>query len=313
MTAAIGLVGAGAWGRLILRDAVELGAAVHVVIRESGSRDELTALGAASVGNDAHAISGMVDGFIVATPTSTHAEVIDALLGHGKPVFVEKPLTDSVADARRLVDRAGGLLFVMDKWRYHPGVEKLRDLAVSGELGPVRAVRTRRLGWGTSHADVDPVWTLLPHDLAIVHEILGHLPPVLGAFGTVAGRSECDLMARLGGSGGPGAVIEVATSQPLTERSVVVVGDKGAAQLADSYADHLLFMPGGRRAGLRRDPERIPISADLPLRREVAAFLAYLSGGPPPRAPAGDGLLVVERVAEIRAMAGLPERSLPLT
>jgi predicted dehydrogenase len=314
MTVTIGLVGAGTWGRLILRDAVSLGATVRVVLRGDHGRDDALALGAASVVNDVAAIAGTVDGFIVATPTSTHATMIEKLLAAGKPIFVEKPLTESVADARRLVALAGERLFVMDKWRYHPGVEKLRDIARSGDLGDIRTVRMSRLGWGTSHPDVDPVWTLLPHDLSIAHEILGQLPPVQSAFATVPGRPECDLLARLGdGQGGPEVIAEIATSQPHMQRSVVVIGDKGAAQLAESYADRILVTRGGARSSLVREPEAIPVGMDMPLRREVEAFLKHLQGGPPPRASAAEGLLIVERIAEVRAKAGLPEKSVPLT
>jgi predicted dehydrogenase len=141
------------------------------------------------------AIPDPVDGFIVATPTSTHAVVIEDLLGSGRPIFVEKPLADSADAARRLVAVAGERIFVMDKWRYHPGVEALRDHARSGALGEIRAVRTWRVGWGTSHRDVDPVWTLLPHDLAIAHEILGVLPNAHSAWTQVPGMPESQRVA----------------------------------------------------------------------------------------------------------------------
>jgi predicted dehydrogenase len=304
LTVSVGLIGCGAWGKLILRDLVSLGARVHVVVREA-SPEKLNAPGAVSVSVDAALIPQPVDGFIVATPTSTHAAVIEKLLPTGKSIFVEKPLTSGLHSARRLVAIAGDRIFVMDKWRYHPGVEALRDQARSGALGEIRAVRTFRVGWGTSHADVDAIWTLLPHDLAIAYEVLGALPKAHSAWSLVPGRVEFGLMARLAdGTGGPEVFSEISTCHPQTRRSVVVIGERGAAELADSYADRILVVLSPARGPLRQ-PDAIPVSTEMPLRREIEAFLRFLQGGPPPRSSAAEGLLVVERIAALRAMAGL--------
>ena len=85
---------------------------------------------------------------VVATPTATHAEVVEEALGLGVPVFVEKPLTADVESARRVAAIAPDRLFVMDKWRYHPGVRELARIAQSGELGPVVGIHARRVGLG---------------------------------------------------------------------------------------------------------------------------------------------------------------------
>ncbi len=302
MTVAVGLIGCGTWGKLILRDLVSLGARVHVVVRET-SPEKLSASGAVSVNVDPASVPEPVDGYIIAAPTSIHAAVIEQLLPTGKPIFVEKPLTDDLPSARRLAALAGDRIFVMDKWRYHPGVEALRDHARTGALGEIRAVRTFRVGWGTSHRDVDPVWTLLPHDLSIAYEILGMLPVAHSAWSLPPPPT--GLVARLSDGGeGPEVVAEVSTSYPQTRRSVVVIGDRGAAELADSYADRILVSLGPAGGPLRQ-PDAVPISTAMPLRREVEAFLGYLRGGPAPRSSAAEGLLVVERIVALRAMAGL--------
>ena len=49
---------------------------------------------------------------MVATPTASHAAVIEELAG--KPIFVEKPMTNDVGAARSLVERAAKRIFVMD-------------------------------------------------------------------------------------------------------------------------------------------------------------------------------------------------------
>ncbi|MCW5745588.1 MAG: Gfo/Idh/MocA family oxidoreductase [Alphaproteobacteria bacterium] len=301
----IGMAGFGRWGRHIFRDLQSLGAAVHVAVPSLASRQAAEAAGAASVAAHVCALPE-VDGYVVATPTASHAEVVEALLPANRPIFVEKPLTGDRESARRLVDRAGDRLFIMDKWRYHPAIRALADQIRCGALGDILAIRSYRLGWDNPHKDVDAVWILLPHDLAILLELLGHIPAPRAAFCGVPGRHGNDLLAILrDGTDGPQATIEISAHHPTPRRAVVVVGTKGTAQLADSYDDRIVVANGvpGRDAA---EPRQIHVGAEMPLMLELQAFVSHLRGGPAPKSSARDGLLVVERIHDLRRMAGLP-------
>ncbi len=307
MTLDIGLVGCGSWGRLILRDLLVLGARVHVVSPSEASRAFAASNGAASAVARLEAIAEPIAGYVVATPTSTHAEVIERLFSASRPIFVEKPLTNDVAAARRIVEGAGERVFVMDKWRYHPGIEALAAVARSGELGRLLAIRSYRLGWNHKIREVDSIWILMPHDLSIALEILGSLPAPRAAWTPVAGRGGYDMIALLADdSAGPQVTIEIGTSQPLHRRSTVVIGERGAAQLGDAYDDRIVIMEG-RPDRARGDLRERSVGNAMPLLRELRAFLDHLTGGPPPRSSAAEGLLVVERVSALRALAGLQD------
>jgi predicted dehydrogenase len=306
MTMDVGLIGCGRWGRLILRDLLSLGARVHVVAPSEATRAFALANGAASAAAQTHELAAAIAGYVVATPTKTHAAVIDSLLSTGRPIFVEKPITCDVASARRIVAAAGERVFVMDKWRYHPGIEAMAAMARSGELGNILAIRSYRLGWSHSHRDVDAIWILMPHDLAIAFEILGYLPPPRSARALVPGRAGCDMIAVLTDDQGPEVTIEVATSQPLYRRSTLVVGDRKVVQLGDSYDDKIIVMDG-RPDGQSSGPHERAVSTELPLLIELCVFLEHLRGGPAPRSSAAEALLVVERVAALRALAGLED------
>ena len=137
----VGLVGCGRWGRFVLRDLVALGGEVTVAVRSADSRAAALEGGAASVVESADDLTG-VEGIVVATPTQTHADVVERALEHGVPVFVEKP-----AHRRRRVGRATragrARSPVRDgQWRYHPGIEHLAAVARDGELGRVVGLRT---------------------------------------------------------------------------------------------------------------------------------------------------------------------------
>jgi predicted dehydrogenase len=146
---------------------------------------------------------------------------------------------------------------------------------------------------------------LLPHDLAIVYEILGYLPAVKAASTPIPGREAFDMFALLADAEDSVQVtIEIATSHPGAHRSVVVVGSKKSAQLTESYAPEIMLADGPPDAGAKL-PYARKVGEEMPLKRELSAFLGFLEGGPPPRSSAAEGLLVVERIAEVRRLLGL--------
>lgn len=291
----IALVGCGRWGRHILRDLLELGSAVVVADPAEAARAHARSAGAVAVVRDAVELPN-IDGAIVATSTATHAAVLDALFPRGVPIFCEKPLTADAASAAELAARGGARLFVMDKWRYHPGIEALRDLARAGELGPVRSLRTTRIGWANPHADVDAIWILAPHDLSIAIEILGRLPQPRVAVGERLGGRAVALLGLLGDDPWIGLDVSVVTGE--MRREVRLQCRDGIAVLADAYGEHVQIFRHGAPV------EHRPIAIEPPLRRELGAFLAHLAGGPPPKSSAADGAAVVSVLTRLRALAG---------
>ncbi len=299
----VALIGCGRWGHHILRDLQLLGCEVPVVTRSPESRVLAKRCGASSVASRVIDLPASVDAVVVATPTSTHASVLDEVLALGLPVYTEKPMTCDPESAARLARDASGQLFVMDKWRYHPGVGALSEIARSGELGKVRGLRTTRVQWGGPHEDVDPIWILLPHDLSIALHILGAIPspraamlegPVdapLGLIGLLDGEAEC--------------VIEVSAGRSEQRRHIELLCEHGVASLGDSDYTAVRIA----RTGADRETETRLVSDELPLLRELRAFVDHVRGGPPPLSNAIDGAAIVEAVASLRVLAGLDQGS----
>ncbi|MEO7521892.1 MAG: Gfo/Idh/MocA family oxidoreductase, partial [Gemmatimonas sp.] len=100
--------------------------------------------GVASYGSYELALAdASVDVALVATPTSTHAELTLMALAAGKHVIVEKPAFMSSADTARVREAAraaGRLVFVAENYVYKPLAYELRDKIGSGALGDVRFV-----------------------------------------------------------------------------------------------------------------------------------------------------------------------------
>lgn len=296
----IGLVGCGYWGRNILRDLVHLGCDVEVA--DPGSAYPIT--GARRVVSDLAHLDPALDGYVVATPSPSHAGVIRALAERGRPIFCEKPLTTDGPSAHELAADLGGRLFVMHKWAYHGGVQALAALARGGELGPVQGVFTRRLQWGKPAAAADAIWELAIHDLTIVKAILGELPPVAAARAVMHGDQMEGLVATLGQT--PFAHLEVGAHWPGVERKVRVMFRDGLAMLDDPLADHIAVVRGAAPPGERHHPkslERRPIDTEWPLVKELRAFVEHLAGGPAPPTDARAGAEIVAALESLRQAA----------
>lgn len=295
----MGLVGCGRWGQHLLRDLKQLGARVSVVARSDASRARAERL-------DADAIVGEiarlppVDAVFIATPIGTHAENIDAVLDRGVPVFCEKPLCDDVARADALAVRSAGRLFVLDKWRYHPGIVEIARIARSGELGPVIGLVTRRLGPGSTQPGSSAIWVLGPHELGIGLEILGRVLPLRAAVvdghgGRTSGASalladECAWHS-----------LELSERSADRVRSVRLLCAEGCVTLRDSFADHLIVHRAPVGCANPPEAERRDTSAEWPLKIMLADALSFLDGGPAPKTSARDAAIVVRRLAEIGA------------
>jgi predicted dehydrogenase len=243
-----------------------------------------------------------VDGVVVATTTSSHAAVLDEVLGLGVPVYCEKPLCNDAGEAARLAALVPDRLFVMDKWRYHPGVVELAAIASEQRLGRVAGLTTVRIGWGSPHDDVDAVWVLAPHDLSIALEVLGSVPrPMSAVAHTLDGQ-----IVRLSGfleGGGWWHVVEVSSRSPERIRRIELHCDDGVAVLAGAWDEYVTVF---REGADEPEQTRIETPGELPLLACLRVFIGHLDGGPAPQSSAAEGAAIVAALAELRQLAEAP-------
>jgi predicted dehydrogenase len=107
-----------------------------------------------------------IDVIDVCTPGDSHAEIAVAALEAGKHVLCEKPLANSVAEARAMVAaaataRAGGVLAMCGfNYRRVPAVTLMRQLVAAGRLGVIRHVRAVYLQDWIIDPEFPLVWRL---------------------------------------------------------------------------------------------------------------------------------------------------------
>lgn len=187
----IAIVGYGYWGPKLVRNFLLNAAFSPVVIVEEnadrlarGLRENPGAQGLASF---AEALKHPdISAVALATPVATHHPLAKAALLAGKHVLVEKPLASTAADAEELVALAASrklVLGVDHTYVYHPAVGRIRDLVRNGELGKLAYIDSSRINLGLFQHDVNVLWDLAVHDLAIINTLTDERPVTVQAVG----------------------------------------------------------------------------------------------------------------------------------
>jgi predicted dehydrogenase len=124
---------------------------------------------------------------VISTPVATHYEFARKAFENGKHVLVEKPVTASVSEAEKLVEMAekSGLTFMVDHTFIYTGaVRKMKEIIDQGSLGDLYYFDSVRINLGLIQRDVNVLWDLAPHDLAILDHLVMEKPVSVCATGT---------------------------------------------------------------------------------------------------------------------------------
>jgi len=170
-----------------------------------------------------------VEAVVICTPATTHFEVARRALEAGKHVLVEKPLATSAADCDALTALAtttGLTLMVGHTFIYNGGIRRIKEYVDQGEVGRVYYLYSSRTNLGPIRRDVNALWDLAPHDVAIFNYILDSSPEWVSAVGVKALRNRREDVGfiSLGYPRDVVAHIHVSWADPKKVREVVVVG-----------------------------------------------------------------------------------------
>ncbi len=186
-----GVIGYGYWGPNLVRNLFEV-ADTQVIAVSDMRQDRLNAVSSrypsVEVSTDFNDLlnNPNIDAIAIATPVSTHYELALQALKAGKHVMVEKPMTSSSEQAMHLIDEAASrnlTLLVDHTFVYTGAVRKIKDIADSGQLGDILYYDSTRINLGLFQRDVDVIWDLAVHDLAIMDYILPSSPVAVAATG----------------------------------------------------------------------------------------------------------------------------------
>jgi UDP-2-acetamido-3-amino-2,3-dideoxy-glucuronate N-acetyltransferase len=304
----VGLVGAGYWGKNLVRNFAELGALSMVCDQQ-----------AETLARAAQACSGLrtctdfsevladpeIEAVAIASPAVTHYSLAKAALLAGKDVFVEKPMALNVEEGQELVDLAekgGRILMVGHILHYHPAIQKLKALIDAGELGKIQYIYSNRLNIGKIRKEENILWSFAPHDISTILLLLGEMPTEVNVYGGNYLQSDvADVtMTNLSFGSGVKGHIYVSWLHPYKEQLLVVVGDRRMAVFDDTSPDRKLVLYSHKvdwvaRYPMARKAEGEVVSLDRvePLKAECAHFLECVQNRQKPRTNGAEGLRVL--------------------
>ena len=304
----VALIGAGYWGKNLLRNFYELGVLVAVAEPDETRRQELAQRypGLEWVGRGEELMGREdIDAVAIATPAETHAAMVAMALAKGKHVFVEKPLCLDVDEGKELVRRAeaaGLVLMVGHILQYHPAVERLKAMVDGGQLGQLRYIYSNRLNLGRFRQEENVIWSFAPHDISVILWLTGEIPEQVTSFGgSYLQPAVADVtLSTLSFSSGVKAHIFVSWLHPFKEQKLVVVGSEAMAVFNDTDPERKLLVYSHKVRWRQRVPvpEKVePVVVEVekaePLRRECEHFIECVRTGLTPRTDGHEALGVL--------------------
>lgn len=299
-------VGLGWWGNMLADAAVAGGAEIAGgFARTPETRDAFTSKQGGQAYNSFTDVlaDGDVDGVLLATPHTVHAEQIVAAAGAGKHVFIEKPLTLDVAGAKRAIaaaEAAGVVLQVGHNRRRQPANRRLKELVDGGELGTVTMIETHQsmpnaLGfkpgyWRADRAEspLGGMTSLGVHMIDTMTYLLGPIERVFAFSKGILDGPPIDHATSLSVEFSSGPVGHLACSFVAPRRvSVEVTGTGGRAF---NEEDGTKFYWQGAQDP---SPAEQPVDVLDTVADEVSEFVASIRGEAAPETGPAEGLEVV--------------------
>ena len=190
----VGVIGAGYLGRYHAQkyNAMEAVDLVGVVDVEAARAAEVARSCASEAFTDFHDLIGKVDAVSIVVPTPLHFAVGRTFLEAGVHVLVEKPMTTTLEEARRLIDLADARRLVLQVGhleRFNPAVVAVQDL-----IRRPMFIESHRLSvYQGRSTDVSVVLDLMIHDIDIILTFVGSEVRSIHASGAAVVSDHCDI------------------------------------------------------------------------------------------------------------------------
>jgi UDP-N-acetylglucosamine 3-dehydrogenase len=298
MNVSVSVLGCGVWGRSHARVFSEIPNVrlVSVVDLNQEAAREVSKRYNTSYAFDPAVVleNPEVDAVTICTPTITHSELALRAIEAGKHVLVEKPMTNTIEEAKTLIRAAennGVHLSVGFVERFNPAVQEAYRLISEGAIGNIILAHTRRVSrWPVRIGDVGVIKDLAVHDIDIVNKLFGEeAGSVYAHAGSIQHSFEdyANIIMRFKGK--RGAFIETNWLTPRKVRTLTITGTEAIINV--EYLTQTLTLENEKQI------TQPYINNEEPLRLELESFVNSIMKDTTPEVTGMDGLRAL-RVCE---------------
>ena len=279
------VIGGGYWGQNHINTLYKmgnLGAVVDIDINISNKFPHIQNVNFYNNVEDSFAVD--YDGYVVATPAETHANIVDLLLENKKPTLVEKPLTTDLSSSEKLLKKSieyetpvmvGHILL------FHKAFLKLKQLLDSNFIGDLKYVYSNRLNFGKVRKFEDVFWSFAPHDISLMFFLIDSYPNDIKVVGSkicsdnLQDSVHCHLIYKK-----ISAHIYVNWAHPFKEHKFVIIGTKGSLVYDDTekqiYHYDKYFKINNSIEKHNKGVTEIKFESSMPLTDELDYFISNL-------------------------------------
>ncbi|MGH8453484.1 MAG: Gfo/Idh/MocA family protein [Nevskiales bacterium] len=310
----VAVIGAGHWGRNLIRNLHEMGVLAAVAEHHADVRQTLAeTYPDLSLHPDPAAIFGdaSIRGVLISTPSPTHYQVAKQALLAGKDVLVEKPMTLNSRDAKDLVTLAkqqSRVLMTGHLLLFQPAVRWIKQFLDDGKLGNLCSLHQERMDLGRAQPVENVLWALGVHDLAVLLYLVGAQPERIRASGhhVLTPDVEDDVYVHMEFPNGVRANLHNSWLWPVKRRRLVVVGSTGML-VYNEVKQSVVHYRKSIGSDLRNRDEGSELVFEghgQPLRLELEHFLECVKTRATPLA---SGESAIEVIKVLEAAAGMLE------
>jgi len=255
--------------------------------------------------DDHRALLPQVDAVTIAASTPSHYALSTECLERGLHVLVEKPIAETIDQAKQLVhtaDERGLILQVGHIERFNPAFIELKHVTEGLKL---IGINMRRLSpFDTSNTDVDVIRDLMIHDLDLATTLVEAELEGITAWGRSINTGAIDhAVANLSFTDGPIATLFASRVTEQKVRAIEVIAD-GAYVEADLLNKTVMvhrrtfpqYLDNHHITKYRQESiiERIHVPMFEPLMLELRHFVDCVRQNHPSEVPGKDGLRALE-------------------
>ncbi len=252
-----------------------------------------------------------IDGVIIATPASTHAEIARSFIERKIPVLIEKPFTTSLQDAQNLYlcwKREKGIVFIGHIYLYNPAFVATTENIK--KIGKIEHIDAQAGNWGPVRKDTTILWDWMVHDVVMVNQLLKKSPISVQAFSDKFPKFDF-LSIKLLYPQNISVLLSCSWKYPQKIRRTTILGSRGVFVFDDISSKKITF--------LKKDDSRLVEQSSIkysdvsPLTEQINAFINSIRTKKDPLTDIKQGLLVAHILDAAERSLSQDNKIIPIT